>query len=193
MAWRMLFVCLGLVGCASHQVITPVSTGDHVESRQVTHPVAVFEMQGLLGARTPKKAWSANVIWVQHGPGRYHLRLFGPMGGGTVLIKREQGMVFYQDAHHHLQGKQAQVLLKQQTGVDLPVELLYYWVRGLPAPGGHASAIYDAQKRLMRLNQAGYVVDYTQYQQVKQYMLPVKMKLQGKGLTAKVVVRAWRV
>ncbi len=84
-------------------------------------------------------------------------------------------------------------LLRQQTGVRLPVNSLYYWVRGLAAPGAVQSAQRDHAKRLTLLRQSGYTIEYPQYMTVGKYVLPSQIRLQGNGVFIKVVIRRWRV
>ncbi|MCX7114998.1 MAG: lipoprotein insertase outer membrane protein LolB [Gammaproteobacteria bacterium] len=186
-----------LAGCAQHTPnVSVLSSNPSEPAPSVVHKaqsVTSWEIKGLIGAKTPKKAWSANLVWTQQGPSHYQLRLFGPMGGGTVLVEGANGVVMYQDEHKRIQGKQARQLLREQTGVDLPVESLYYWVRGLPAPGKPDEAVYDANHQLLLLKQAGYLIDYSQYQVVNGYVLPAKMKIQGKGLVVKLVIKGWRL
>ncbi len=188
---HFFFIFLFLVGCAPH---TPQTTSSEAAPPvHLAQSVTAWEIKGLIGAKTPKKAWSANLIWAQQSPSHYQLRLFGPMGGGVVLIEGANGVVTYKDEHKRIQGKQARQLLREQTGVDLPVESLYYWVRGLPAPGKPDEAVYDANKQLVILKQAGYLIEYSPYQAVNGYVLPAKMKVQGKGLVVKLVIKAWRI
>jgi outer membrane lipoprotein LolB len=155
--------------------------------------IHAWNIQGMLGVRSAKKAWSAQLAWQQNGPSNYHIRLYGPMGGGTTLIDKSNGIVTYQSEHKKAQSKHAGTLMKQQTGMAFPVESLYYWVRGIPAPGAVGSSHYGSQKELELLQQGGYTINYTEYRPVKGYLLPTKMKLEGQGIVMKFVVKSWNV
>lgn len=156
-----------------------------------TAAINSWEIKGLMGVRSPKKSWSAQINWVQNGPGSYHIRLYGPMGGGTVLIDRSNGVVTYQDGNKKVSSKQASTLMQQQTGIALPVESLYYWVRGLPAPGGVGTTQYGAQHQLLMLRQSGYTLTYSDYLSKGGYQLPTKLRLEGHGLLIKLVIKSW--
>jgi outer membrane biogenesis lipoprotein LolB len=50
----------------------------------------------------------------------------------------------------------------KRLGVRLPVNGLRYWVRGLPEPGSTPGQT-DADGRLTRLEQNGWVIEYPAY------------------------------
>ncbi|MFI4963186.1 MAG: lipoprotein insertase outer membrane protein LolB, partial [Legionellales bacterium] len=100
-----------------------------------TSKVSSWEINGAMAAKNKSKGWSATMNWLQQGPSAYQIRLIGPLGGGSVLIKRSGSTVSFQDGAKKSTSSNADELLVQQTGIRLPVNNLYYWVRGLPAPG----------------------------------------------------------
>lgn len=192
---------LCLIGCAhtpSVDTLNPtVSTTPEVADTKTATPgkaatpINTWEIRGLMGVKSPKKAFSAQFIWLQQGATHYNLRLMGPFGNGTVVIQRRGGAVSYQDEHRQLTSNNASSLFQKTTGISLPVEALYYWIRGLPAPGGSAQTTYDTQHHLTTLQQAGYRIQYTQYETVNDYALPKKLLLTGNGLVIKVIVKSW--
>ncbi|HHF7349399.1 TPA: lipoprotein insertase outer membrane protein LolB [Legionella feeleii] len=170
-------------------------TADTTSRVAGTSPTAVssWEISGAMAARNKSKGWSASLNWVQSGPGQYQIRLSGPLGSGTVLVNKKGGVVTLRDGPKTASSSNADELLKQQTGVRLPVNNLYYWVRGLPAPGAVQSAKKDQANRLTLLRQSGYTIEYPQYTTVGKYVLPSQIRLQGNGVFIKVVIRRWRV
>ncbi|QBS12003.1 lipoprotein insertase outer membrane protein LolB [Legionella geestiana] len=153
--------------------------------------LSAFEINGAMAARNGKKGWSASVNWVQRGPADYQIRLMGPLGGGTVIITRAGGLVTLQDGRKKVSDKNADALLARETGVRLPVPNLYYWVRGLPAPGAVHDKRYDAAHHLVFLQQAGYTIEYKNFTTVNGVDVPLKMQLIGHGLVVKLAVRRW--
>lgn len=164
-----------------------------VPAAQSAKSLAAWEVTGLIGVRQQQKAWSAQMVWTQQGPQQYHLRLFGPLGGGTVLIDRVGNHVTYQDGKKKISATHASDLLKRQTGINLPVDSLYYWTRGLPAPGPIGSAHYNESHELIQLQQFGYQIDYGSYQTVGSYRLPSSLKLKNPQLLAKLVIKKWKI
>jgi outer membrane lipoprotein LolB len=145
-----------------------------------------------MAAKTAKKAWSASVNWQQQGMNSYQIRLYGPLGSGTVLVEKQGGVVTYKDGPKTVSSASAEELLQQQTGIRLPVNQLYYWVRGLAAPGPVHSKSHDSAHRLSTLNQSGYAIQYLNYTSIENIALPQKIQLQGHGIFIKFVIKSWR-
>lgn len=184
-----------LTGCQ-----TPISSTSMAPSNptDVTrqHPsehLSHWSLQGIIGVRQPKKAWSAHVSWNQQDQTHYDLRFYGPMGGGTTMIQRQGGQVILKDARTTAQARDAQSLLRHQTGMNVPVESLYYWVRGIPAPGRIDFKQLNADQTYAELNQSGYTIRYSDYQFVNGYHLPTKMLLQGRNFSLKFIIKSWNL
>jgi len=161
-------------------------------SAKSTTPPTSFELSGAIAAKSHKKGWTASLNWVQHGPGQYQIRLIGPLGGQTVMIEKHNGLITYREGNKKLSSANGDDLLQKQTGIRLPVNSLYYWVRGISAPGAIQSAARDTHHQLITLKQAGYTIDYTQYMTVGQTTLPSKIRLQGHDVMIKLIVKHWR-
>lgn len=152
-----------------------------------------WELSGAIAARNQKKGWTASLNWLQQGANQYQIRLFGPLGGGTVLIENNDGVVTYVDGPKKITSRNADELLQKQTGIRLPVHSLYYWVRGLPAPGAVQSSQYDQDAHLVSLLQAGYTINYINYTSVNNVDLPSKVQLQGHGVVIKLIIKRWKI
>ena len=155
--------------------------------------VSSWKISGAMAARNKRKGWSASLNWVQQGINQYQIRLYGPLGGGTVIIAKQGGTVTYTDGPKKISSRNADELLMQQTGIQLPVNNLYYWVRGLPAPGAVQSSHTDKNGNLESLSQAGYTIHYSNYTVVNNVSLPGKMQLQGHGAVIKLVIKRWNI
>jgi len=153
---------------------------------------ASWDLSGAIAARNKQKAWSASINWLQRGAGSYQIRLFGPLGSGTVMIEKQGGNVNFRDGPKSASSKNADSLLMQQTGVRLPVNNLYYWVRGVPAPGAVQSAKRDASNHMQVLRQGGYTIEYLGYSTFGKYVLPNQIRLQGNGVFIKLVIKRWK-
>lgn len=158
-----------------------------------TATISSWEIHGAMSAKNKAKGWSATMNWAQHGPSSYQLRLMGPLGGGAVLISKTGSNITFQDGDKTASSTNADELLLKQTGIRLPVNNLYYWVRGLPAPGGVQSEQHDKYNHLVQLRQSGYTINFTQYTSVKGIDLPSMIRMEGNGVTVKVVIKSWGV
>lgn len=130
---------------------------------------------------------------MQRGASQYQIRLSGPLGSGTVMISRSGGAVTLRDGPKTVTSANAESLLKQQTGIRLPVTNLYYWIRGIPAPGAVQGEKRDPAGHLTLLKQGGYTIQYLQYTSTAGTLLPTNVKLQGNGIFIKFIIKNWRV
>ena len=73
----------------------------------------------------------------------------------------------------------------------MPVSDLYYWSRGLPAPGPVGAIHRDTQNHIISFQQAGFTIEYPSMIQVHGVDLPRKIKLQGNGAIIKVAIKRW--
>lgn len=158
-----------------------------------TSNVSSWQMSGAIAARKQNQGWNASFNWQQQGPNHYQIRLNGPLGNGAVLITRQGNTVTYRDGPKRLTGTNASTMLERQTGVRLPVNYLYYWVRGLPAPGPVQSIKRDSNNHLLFLRQAGYTIEYSQYKTIKQFHLPTRMRVHNNQVFLKLVIRQWGI
>lgn len=161
--------------------------------RHMSHaPISSWQLSGAMAARNRNKGWSASLTWIQQGVSNYHIRLYGPLGGGTVLIDRNGDGMTYRDGPKVIQSNNADSLLLRQTGVQLPVHNLYYWVQGQTAPGTVSNQQY-AGGQLVKFVQAGYTIVYGQFMRVGDRILPAKIFLQGHGVVIKFAIKNWKV
>lgn len=152
-----------------------------------------WELSGAIAAKNSKKGWTASLNWLQQGSNNYQIRLFGPLGGGTVIIEKKGAIISYRDGAKRITSNNASQLLQKETGTQLPVPNLYYWVRGIPAPGAISGSHKDGQNHLISFNQAGFKVDYPELTTVNGMTLPSKIRLQGHGVLIKLVIKQWRL
>ena len=191
-----------LIACAPPK-ITPEGTieGAQLHNKSVkagahkanAASISSWEITGALAAKNKQKGWAAQLNWLQQGPNRYQIRLFGPLGGGTIIIAKNGSVITYSDGPKKLSSRSADELLQHQTGIRLPVKNLYYWVRGLPAPGAVTSSHYAPNNQLMTLSQAGYIINYSNYISVNNTDLPSKIQLKGHGVAIKLVIKHWNI
>lgn len=200
-AYIGLSLLLLLGGCAQKNVITNEQTLVTEKTEQTKlkktskNPVDLntWVLSGAMSAKNEKKAWSASVDWQQDGANQYKIRLFGPLGGGAVMIEKQGTMVTYKDGPKVASSKNPDQLLSQQTGVRLPVKNLYYWVRGLAAPTPIQNIQHDTQHNISTLKQDGYHVEYIRYMKVNELYLPNQIRLSGHGINVRFIIKHWHI
>lgn len=156
-------------------------------------PLTSWMFNGAIAVQDKNKSLTASINWQQQGVNNYQIRLFGPLGGGSILINKKNKLVYFNDGKKLLSANNASALLRAQTGIFLPVESLYYWVQGLPAPGKVLSFKRDNDNCLIELNQQGYIVNYADYIKTNNRFLPKQIKLQGHDVVSKLVISSWKL
>ncbi len=184
----LVSLCLITTPTLAHRIVPKPSASSQAQSAST---LSNWELKGAIAAKRGKKGWTASLNWHQNGPNYYQIRLFGPLGGGTVIVEKKGNQITYRDGPKLRTSTNADDLLQQETGIRLPVKNLYYWIRGLPAPGQVQSAQYDASHHLLSLKQGGYTIDYIGYKSVGGFGLPNKVRLQGHGVLIKLVIKRW--
>ena len=82
--------------------------------------------------------------------------------------------------------------MQQQLGWRLPLSNLFYWMRGLPAPGNY-QADFDRYGHLTLLSQMGWQVHYANYVSVGSVDLPQILELTQAELYVKIVIKRWKI
>ena len=180
-----------------HSTIMPTESLDttpiNAKHQGQASTISSWNLSGAIAARNKNKSWTASINWRQEGVNRYQIRLFGPLGGGTVIIEKQGAVITYRDGPKKITSTDADKLLLTQTGVRLPVNSLYYWIRGIAAPGPVGSEQHEGGKALSQLKQGGYTVTYSQYTVVNGTTLPAKIRLEGHGVMIKMVIKHWSI
>ena len=147
--------------------------------------------KGAVGIKTPESAWSATFNWQQQFS-NYQLQLFAPLGVGSLsLTGNDKTVKLVTSKGEHYQAPTTQALLQEHTGWYLPVELLRYWVLGIPAPQWQATLVLDSQHRLSKLQQQGWHIEYQNYKIVGQFELPSLLILQNDYFKIRISVKQW--
>lgn len=157
--------------------------------------IQTWDLKALISMRQRDQradAWSATLQWRQTGHS-YHIALFGPLGShhyeltgtpGNVQLATANGKIFT--------AKTPEALLRDQTGSEVPVSNLYYWIRGLPVPNIPAQKQFDAYHHLVLLKQQDWVIQYLRYTAVNNIDIPNKIFLENPQLNVKILINQWQ-
>ena len=187
---------LWLTGCAT--VSTPKNTPAQNPTQtwndrvQTLSAIQTWDIKGLIAIRNNAKPdnVSANIQW-QQSRKNYQLLLFGPLGAGAVTLKGSPQQVTLQTADGKtFHAASAEALLAEQTNWHLPVSNLFYWVRGIPAPGP-AKKQLDNFHHLTLLQQQGWQIQYLDYTAVNQVDVPSKIILTNPDFYVKIIIKQW--
>ena len=193
MLWTRWLVMLLLAGCAAR----PPLPGPDAEAAWLAHRAALqalsdWQVQGRVAVRAGEEGWNAHFDWQQHGAA-YRIRLRGPFGQGAVeLHGNTEGVWLKHSDRPEVFARDPETLLERETGWRLPVAGLTAWLRGLPVGELPADYQWDAHGTLVEINQDGWHIDYSRYQQNGALRLPVRMRLERDALQVRFVIDSWQ-
>ena len=160
-----LIAMLLLGGCASHPAKPEPGPGasapqlyeSRVRALQSWHAFVLIGRIAVKGA-----GLSGRLRW-QQSPEGYQIRISGPFGAGALAIEGN-------GAQTHIRGKDIDLVtdapesvLARQTGWQLPIAALPYWVLGLPASSPFGGLALDATGQPIALTQAGWQLQFEDY------------------------------
>ena len=177
-----------LAGCAA----TPTGESTGLYGGQSPVAISDWQLTGRFSLTREEQGWHAGLFWQEQGD-QYQLKISGPMGQGAFRLRGDaDGVLLEQSDGQTLAAQDAEALLYQATGWHLPVSGLRYWIRGLPVPELRAQASRDAQGRLTRLEQSGWIIFYNRYVLVDGVYWPVKLRLVREDISVRLVIDQWQ-
>lgn len=158
---------LGLAGCATTRVtpITPAATDAAMAQLERHEREAAGEpawsLEGRVAISNGRDAGSGRLEWRQDGP-RFDVELTAPITHQGWRLGGEPGRVVLDGLPGGpREGADAEALLREATGWEIPVRSLPAWVRGLRADAGAAVVRFGADGRPAHIDEAGWGIDYT--------------------------------
>ncbi|MCC5858700.1 MAG: outer membrane lipoprotein LolB [Ectothiorhodospiraceae bacterium] len=152
-----------------------------------------WAVSGRAGISAGTEAATMSLDWRQMA-GDWQLDLRGPLASGSVRLQRTAAGVSLRTGDGRSdQADDAQALLHRYTGFDLPVEVLQDWLIGIPAPEYDARLDLDDDGLPVRVEQLGWVIQYTAYDRVNGVQMPVRVFMDGPGVAVRVSVSRWEL
>lgn len=124
-----------------------------------------WQLMGKIAVRQGEQSQSAVINrWRQH-ENTYELRLSSAfLGMGSVELKGDRDHLLIRTADgEQYASTEPEDLITQVTGWRLPLSVLPYWVRGVPAPDQPVALGFGPEDRLRMLSQAGWDVYFERY------------------------------
>ena len=170
MSMRLLAIAAALLltACVAQPVRQALPPGQSAaaEASQLAREGALrqqpaWSLQGRIAVSNGRNGGSGRIDWIQHDR-RFDVSVSAPVTRqswrlvGDAASARLEGL----DGGTR-EGPDAELLLRDATGWEVPLAALADWVRGIRAQdAGTASATYDLDGRLLRLEQGGWSIDY---------------------------------
>ena len=198
-SWVVRIVVLGFVvilaGCTTLRIPKGVPPHFHKmaalqREKRLAH-LTHWGIEGAFSIRQGKRAHIANYVWQQLGKKAYRIRISSALNLYHILILGRLGSVtLWRSETDHMTAKSPEGLMLHTVGWALPISSLYYWIRGLPAPG-KSELKFDLYGHLVWLHQHGWTLQYRRYTNVDRYDLPRVFYLRRPGYRVKIVIKHW--
>ncbi|MCM0611122.1 outer membrane lipoprotein LolB [Marinobacter sediminum] len=126
-----------------------------------------WRLMGKLAVRQPSDSGTALINhWIQSGEA-YDLALSSSLLGiGSTTLKGVPGFIeLTMPSGDTYRSGEPEALVEAATGWQLPLNHLVWWIRGLPAPDGDFRLLFDENRQLAMIRQAGWEIRYDRWQQ----------------------------
>ncbi|MFD2179388.1 lipoprotein insertase outer membrane protein LolB [Veronia pacifica] len=186
----LISFCLLIVsGCTS---LTKTSSGTWESHQAQLQTLNRFQLSGKVGFISLKQRVSANFVWKQDNQ-NIELRLYN--FSGTLLTLNTTGKetrVTDKDGTTYF-GADAQSLIKRLTGINLPLNNLPGWLKGLP--GQNEDFILDSDEKVNTITSrqpgADWTLSYPSYTNTDDIVLPSRIRMNNDSQRVKIDISDW--
>jgi len=199
MKWLVVCVSLVVTGCT----LTPDVPVDQtlaqsawLDRQPSLEQITQWRIDGRIAILQGEDFYAVSLHWRQK-QADFDIDLSGPMGSGHFKLKGQQnGRVSLRDSEQNqYTANNPEALIYQHTGMQIPVNGMFYWVRGLPDPSmpQHDSIIFDALGHIQTLTQDGWTVEFSEYANFAAHQLPEKLVMRNNDVEIKLIVHRWKL
>ena len=190
----LLVICSLLTACMPPVAnIAPSNEPKKFETRKVelAH-LNRWNINGGIAVKEGNQGFTASMQWQQYSASSFDIQFSGPLATGKLKLTKQGNITTLSVGKHRYTSNNAEVLLKKHTGYYVPVNSLFYWIRGLPSPNAPSNKINDAYGHLKKLTQQGWTIHYERFTHFKSFDVPSKIKLIKGNAKVKLVISKWQ-
>jgi outer membrane lipoprotein LolB len=153
-----------------------------------------WHIVGKIGFTDGKDGGSASIDWIQEKD-NFKITLYGPFKVGTSYITKRNGVINLSTSEGIKQtATSPEEVILQQFGWTIPIDGLIYWAKGIPKKNIPIKLIQlSKEKRLDKLSQQGWNIEYYNYKNFGKFILPTKINLQYKNIKIKLIFKNWDI
>ena len=186
----LLVLAMLVVGCAGPARQEPAPQNWQEQLSRLSS-LEHWKMQGKMAFRNADRSESASISWLQH---REHtqVRLSGPLGVSATTISSDGEVIEVKQAketRHYSVSDTSRIYA--DTGIELPLQGLPYWLKGLPDPNADVDQQEFLQGQLKQLVQSGWTISYEQYKPFERFLLPTKINMKHADTQVRLIMRQW--
>jgi outer membrane lipoprotein LolB len=186
-----MLMLLGLSGCANWPGFKAESRALKIE---IDTAPAAFRLEGRVSVNAGEESFSGGLVWLRDAR-EEELLLRTPLGQGVAEIHGgPHGMELKNAEGRRYFAADADTLVREALGLELPLRGLAWWVVGQPRPEAGYRALPDGDGRLGELAQDGWRIVFSRYALQGGRWLPGKLSARrGDDLEVRIVIDAWEL
>lgn len=194
-AFLGLLLTLLMAGCAQIPEEIPAQKISWLSHQQQLENLTDWSLSGKLAIITPEERHSLNIYWAQSG-NDLHITLTTFLGMTVLDIKKTAiGTQIINNNGEHFFGEDSEALIKQLSGLVIPIDVLQQWIKGNPSD---ASYLLNKNNQVESLagqdpKNAYWSINYQQYTRVQGIYLPQKLQLKRLNLRLKFAISQWQL
>lgn len=161
-----------------------------------------WQTKGKIAIRIIADGVSENISanWrLHHRPDNQRIDIYGTFGSGRVLLTATPSGAILKDARgESTTADTPSDALYEKLGWRLPFAEMEYWMRGLPTKDTNIKLTdleLDPRGRLTNINEKGWLVVYSKYQNINGLQLPHTLHLRGEEdgqtFSVKIILKNW--
>jgi outer membrane lipoprotein LolB len=157
-----------------------------------------FALKGKVAVRENGENFSANILWHQVGDG-FEIDLWGPLGQGRLQLVKKDAEIQLRDGRGEILSRGSpEVVMRQQLGWSLPVEVLPAWIQGQPLATIEAVDLTrDDSGRISAFHQLDWHVVLDRYETVGSEPLtrelPTRITAENDQTRLRLVIAEWEI
>ncbi len=130
-------------------------------------------------------------MW-QQNIAQFKIVLSGPLGQAAMRITgNTQSALIEIAGKDSYQTSTPELALTQQTGLNIPLNALSYWIQGLPAPDQKSTYQLNKSGHTANVKQAGWKIKYSKYKLINHIWLPTKISFHNNNTTLLLIIKQW--
>lgn len=164
------------------------------QHQQNVEKITQFQTRGAFAYLSDKQKVYARFNWQQTAPDRYRLLLTNPLGSTELQLDAQGSVVQLVDNKgKRYVSNDAEKMISQLTGMDIPLENLRQWMLGLPGEASDYSLNEQYQLRELNYSRSGqeWKVNWQSYDSKVTPPLPSNLELREGDQRIKLKMDSW--
>lgn len=149
-----------------------------------------WRARGKFSYRSDEITQSGNFDWQQDGDD-YQMRLYGPLGMGSVRISGNPNLVRVQTGDQDIRSDQPLQLLHSLTGFEIPLNSMPIWLLGETATARPSNRVLDSENRLQSFTERNWSLHYDDYSEFGDQQIPTTINAQKNDVHMRLLVKTW--